>query len=416
MQIETRRLEDLKAATNNSRTHSPQQIEQIAASMEEFGWTNPLLIDENNEIIAGHGRKMAALQRGETEGPCIVLAGLTDAQKRAYLIADNQLPLNAGWDLDTLKVEIEALQDLDFDIDVLGFDSSFLDDLLVDALPPTEDPQAVPDVPEEPTSVPGDIWVLGEHRVMCGDSTLVDAMDELCGGMECDMVFTDPPYGISYGSGRGGEVGSTDGTVKKFGIIKNDELKGDALVELVRDALSNALVFAKPDAATYVCFPWRTHRQFEEAITQAGLEAKACIVWDKKSIGLGTAHYRPQHEFIFYCPGEGGWQGDKAESDVWTVGRDASVAYVHPTQKPVELIERALKNSSPLGGRVLDCFGGSGSTLLACQRTQRVAHIMELDPAYVDVIVRRWQNYTGKRAVHAQTGQPFDYHNSRPTE
>lgn len=225
------------------------------------------------------------------------------------------------------------------------------------------------------------------------------------------MVFTDPPYGMSYGGGRargdhslnkrGGVV------VKAHGMILGDDKTGEALIALVRGAIAAAVANSKEGAAAYVCFPWRTYTEFEEALEQAGLKPSACIVWDKKSIGLGNSNYRPQHEFIFYCKG-GAWYGDRAESDVWYMSRGNTGAYVHPTQKPVELIERALTNSSKAGDTVLDVFGGSGSTLIACEKHGRHARLMELDPKYCDVIIKRWQDFTGRQAVLESTGQTFD--------
>jgi DNA modification methylase len=212
---------------------------------------------------------------------------------------------------------------------------------------------------------------------------------------------------MTYGGGRAGAIGSNDGTVKKHGVIKGDELRGESLINLVRDALATAKASSKDGAAFYVCFTWRTYAEFENALKECGLSVSSCIVWDKKSIGLGNANYRPQHEFIFYCKG-GVWQGDKSQSDVWYMSRGATGEYVHPTQKPVELVERALTNSSKAGDSVLDLFGGSGSTLIAAEKTGRNARLMELDPKYVDVIVKRWQAFTGKDAVHADSGQTFN--------
>lgn len=390
---------------NNSRTHSEEQIKQVAASIKEFGFTNPVLIDEQGGIIAGHGRVMAAELLGMTEVPCIVLEGLTEAQKKAYVIADNQLALNAGWDLDTLKLEVENLHELDFDLDLLGFDDDMLDGLLQEI--PGEgltDEDAVPEAPESPVSVEGDVWVLGNHRLMCGDSTSIDAVDRLMGGQKSDLVFTDPPYGMSYGGGRAAGSTKKGALVKAHGMILGDDARGDDLIALVSDSLSAAVISRKEGGAAYVCFPWRTYAEFEQGLIDAGLEIKACIVWNKKSIGLGNSNYRPQHEFIFYCGGQ--WYGDKSQSDVWSLGRDSGSSYVHPTQKPVELIEKALSNSSKSGDIVHDCFGGSGSTLIACEKTGRHARLMELDPKYVDVIIKRWQDFTGKEAIH-ENGQTF---------
>ncbi len=412
LKIEQRAVSDLLPYAANSRTHSDAQVAQIAASIKEFGWTNPILIDGENTIIAGHGRLLAARKLGMEEVPSIVLDHLTKAQQRALVIADNQLALNAGWDMDMLKAEIDGLKLEDFNLDLLGFDDKFLDGLLEPE--PTEgltDEDAVPEVPETPKTVLGDVWVLGNHRLMCGDSTSVTAFDQLMDGAKADMIFTDPPYGMSYGGGRAAGDHALDKKtggvkIKAHGMILNDDLQGDDLIALVRDAIATATASMKEGGALYACFTWRTYAEFEAGLESCGHKVKNCIVWDKKSIGLGNSHYRPQHEFIFYCGGQ--WYGDKAQSDVWYMSRGATGEYVHPTQKPVELVERALNNSSKAGDIVIDCFGGSGSTLVACEKTNRHARLMELDPKYCDVIIKRWQDFTGQKAVHAETGEPFD--------
>mgnify|MGYP003647422723 FL=1 len=391
---------------NNSRTHDSSQVKQIASSIKEFGFTNPLLIDEDGGIIAGHGRLLAADLLGIDQVPTITLVGLTEAQRKAYVIADNQLALNAGWDLDTLKVELDRLTELDFDIDLLGFDDDFLSSFLDEPSEGLTDEDAVPDAPENPVTVEGDVWILGNHRLMCGDSTSIDAVDRLMDGQKADMVFTDPPYGMSYGGGRAGKIGSTDGTVKKHGVILGDTFKGNDLIGMIRDAVGSAVTVSKSGSSKYICFPWRTYSEFEEALAQIDLTPTACIVWDKKSIGLGNANYRPQHEFIFYAKGEN-WHGDKAQSDVWYMSRGATGQYVHPTQKPVELIEKAINNSSKGQDVVIDVFGGSGSTLIACEKTNRYCRMMELDPKYCDVIVKRWEEFTGKEAVLESSGKTY---------
>ena len=397
-------IDDLTPYAKNSRTHSTEQVDQIIASITEFGFTNPILIDENKLIIAGHGRIMAADLMGLEAVPCITLDGLTEAQKKAYVIADNKLALNAGWDMEGLKSELDALADLDFDLDLTGFDS----DELTEMFPEDEkegltDEDAVPEIPEAPTTKLGDVWIMGNHRLMCGDSTSIDAVEQLMDGQKADMVFTDPPYGMSYGGGRSISEGSTDGTIKNFGMIKGDDLSGDELLQMIADSVGNAKSLGKDGAAAYVCFTWRTYSEFQAALSSIGLDPKACIVWNKKSIGLGMQSYRPQHEFIFYIGGQ--WYGDKGQSDVWSMGRDSG--YVHPTQKPVELIEKALGNSSKAGDVVHDCFGGSGSTMIACEKTNRSSRLMELDPKYCDVIVKRWQDFTGQSATLESTGEPF---------
>ena len=406
LNIEYVKRDQLIPYINNSRTHDARQVKQIASSIKEFGFTNPLLIDEDGGIIAGHGRLLAADLLGIDQVPTITLVGLTEAQRKAYVIADNQLALNAGWDLDTLKVELDRLTELDFDVDLLGFDDDFLSSLLDEPVDGLTDEDAVPDAPENPVTVEGDVWILGNHKLMCGDSTSIDAVDKLMDGHKADMVFTDPPYGMSYGGGRAGKIGSTDGTVKKHGVILGDTFKGNDLIGMIRDAVGSAVTVSKSGSSKYICFPWRTYSEFEEALAQIDLTPTACIVWDKKSIGLGNANYRPQHEFIFYAKGEN-WHGDKAQSDVWYMSRGATGQYVHPTQKPVELIEKAINNSSKGQDVVIDVFGGSGSTLIACEKTNRYCRMMELDPKYCDVIIKRWEEFTGKEAVLESSGQTY---------
>jgi len=386
----------------NARTHSDAQVDKIAASIKEFGFNNPILIDQDRGVIAGHGRLMASQKLGLEQVPTIELSHLSDAERRAYILADNRLALDAGWDEEVLALELKRLEE-EIDLSLLGFNDLELATLL-DSLETEEgltDEDAVPETPDEPITKLGDVWQLGEHRLMCGDSTLIDSLEVLMAGQKADMVFTDPPYGMKYGGGRaeGANVNfkNRSGGIKAHGMIIGDDFVGDQLIEMIRDSVSAAVISCKSGAAKYVCFPWRTYSEFESALLQVGLKASACIVWDKKSIGLGNANYRPQHEFIFYFKGDS-WQGDKAQSDVWYMSRGATGEYVHPTQKPVELIEKAIFNSSKSQDLVIDVFGGSGSSLIACEKTNRVCMMMELDPKYCDVIVQRWQNFTGKTA------------------
>jgi DNA modification methylase len=412
--VERRSVESLIPYARNARTHSDEQVAQIAASIKEWGWTTPVLVDETGQIIAGHGRVMAARKLGIEEIPVMVATGWTEAQRRAYVLADNQLAANAGWDMDLLKVELGDLGEAGFDLDLIGFDDKMLAGLLAEETEGLTDEDAVPEAPEEPVTVLGDIWALRNHRLMCGDSTSMTAFSDLMGGAQADMIFTDPPYGMSYGGGRAAGSTKKGALVKAHGMIINDDLQGDDLIALVRDAIATSTACMKKGGALYACFTWRTYSEFEAGLESCGHKVKACIVWDKKSIGLGNSNYRPQHEFIFYCGGQ--WYGDKSQSDVWYMSRGSTGEYVHPTQKPVELIERALLNSSKAGDVVIDCFGGSGSTLIACEKNGRNSYLMELDPKYCDVIIKRWQDFTGQEAVHAETGKTFnEMSNARKT-
>jgi len=390
----------------NARTHSPAQVDKIAASIREFGFLNPIITDGQNGILAGHGRVMAAQKVGLDTLPTIDAAHLTEAQRRAYVLADNRTALDAGWDNDLLKIELQDLDAAGFDLSLTGFDIGEIAALTLDTTEGLTDPDAVPDAPAVPVTVLGDVWLLGRHRLMCGDSTSIDAVERLMDGQKADMVFTDPPYGMAYGGGRAAGSTPKGALVKAHGMIRGDDLNGDDLIGMIRDAVGSAIAVCKNGAAKYVCFPWRTYSEFESALDQIGMTISACIVWDKKSIGLGNSNYRPQHEFIFYSKGDI-WHGDKSQSDVWYNSRGATGEYVHPTQKPVELVEKAINNSSKGQDVVIDVFGGSGSTLVACEKTARDCRMMELDPKYCDLIITRWQNFTGQTATLEATGQPF---------
>jgi DNA modification methylase len=368
----------------NSRTHSDAQVAQIAASIREFGFTNPILINGENTIIAGHGRLMAARKLGLEEVPTIVLDHLSKAQQKALVIADNQLALNAGWDVDMLKAEIEDLNLEDFDISLLGFDDKFLDGLLEpEPNKGLTDEDEVPDAPETPITVLGDVWVLGNHRLMCGDSTSIDAVDKLMDGAKADMVFTDPPYNVAF-NGRSG----------KHDVIKNDDLPEAEFENFIGEVC--AVIQAIDPQAYYVWCNWKFY-----GTLQRRLPYRACIVWAKNVFGMGNG-YRHQHEFCLF----NGKIDEvvKNESDLWEIKKDTN--YVHPTQKPVALSVRAFSNHIKLVN-VLDLFGGSGSTLIGAEQTGRKAFLMELDPKYCDVIIKRWQDFTGKQAVHAGTGKTY---------
>jgi ParB-like chromosome segregation protein Spo0J len=376
----------LQPYAKNARTHSDEQVDQIAASIREFGFTNPILVDSKDGIIAGHGRLMASKRLNLPEVPVIVLDHLTDEQRRAYILADNKLALNAGWDNELLAEELLQLQAEGFDIALAGFTDDELEDLLPDVIEatPDGDEDAVPEVPAEPVTKPGDVWVLGKHRLMCGDSTSVDAVDKLMDGNTVDMVFTDPPYNVAF-NGRSG----------KHDVIANDNLAEDDFDQFIGEVLQTIKAVNAP--AYYIWCNWKFY-----ATLQRELEYKACIVWAKNVFGMGT-NYRHQHEFCLF---NGRIDDDiKNESDLWQVKKDTK--YVHPTQKPVELSERALGNHRA-AKNILDLFGGSGSTLIGCEKMKRRAFLMELDPKYCDVIVKRWQDYTGKKATLESDGRTFD--------
>jgi DNA modification methylase len=406
MELIKKKVSELIPYINNSRTHSEEQITQLISSIKEFGFTNPILIDKENSIIAGHGRLQAVKRLGYEEVPCIIVQGLTKTQIKALIIADNQLALNAGWDLEKLSVEIEGLDDDKFDLKLLGFEDQFLKDLLKEDVKGLIDDDFVPEIKENPKSKVGDIFILANHRLMCGDATIPINVEKLLNSQKADMIFTDPPYGMSYGGGRAEGSTQKGALVKAHGMIINDNLREDDLINLIKQSLSLSLEYSKKGCTAYICFTWRTYKEFFDAISSAGFKIKNCIVWDKKSIGLGNSNYRPQHEFIFYCGDH--WYGDKSQSDVWYMSRGATAEYVHPTQKPVELICKAINNSSKTEDIIIDCFGGSGSTLIACEKLGRKANLMELDPKYCDAIIQRWQQFTGKEAIHEQSGKTYN--------
>ena len=376
---------------NNPRKNL--NVDKVASSIKEFGFQQPIVVDKNYIIIVGHTRFEAAKKLGLKEVP-VQIADLDEDKAKAYRIADNRLNQDADWDNELLSVELNNLLSKDFNLEPIGFNEDELNNILLKDNDGLTDEDEAPEVAgelEEPISKLGDVWKLGHHRLMCGDSTLIDNFDKLC-TEQADMIFTDPPYGMSYGGGRA----KSDEKVKLHGEIINDNLRDEALISLVKDSLTTSLIKAKQNCSAYICFTWRTYTEFHKAISDAKYNIKNCIVWDKKSIGLSHGHYRPQHEFIFYCGEE--WYGDKAQSDVWHMSRGSTSKYVHPTQKPVELICKAIKNSSKKGDVIIDCFGGSGSTLIACEKLNRKARVMELDPKYCDVIVKRWENFTGLKA------------------
>ncbi len=395
MKIEQVDINNIKSYKNNPRKLKDSAIEKVAKSIKEFGFRQPIVVDKNNVIVVGHTRYRASKKLGLKTVPVTIADNLTPEQINAYRLADNRTNEEAEWDIELLKNELKNLQLKDFDLDLTAFNENELNNFLFEEKEGLTDEDAVPETPEEPITKLGDIWILGNHRLMCGDSTLINNFDKLC-LEQADMIFTDPPYGMSFGKGKAEGSTLKGALVKAHGMIINDDLKNDALINLVKDSLSTALIKSKSGSSAYICFTWRTYSEFYKAITDSGFKIKNCIVWDKKSIGIGLSHYRPQHEFIFYCGEQ--WYGDKSQSDVWYMSRGATSKYVHPTQKPVELICKALENSSKNEDIIIDCFGGSGSTLIACEKLNRKIRIMELDPKYCDVIVKRWEQFTGKKA------------------
>jgi DNA modification methylase len=405
LKIEERPIEALIPFANNSRTHSDEQVAQIAASIREFGFTNPVLIDAEDGIIAGHGRVLAARKLGLEKVPCIRLKHLTEAQRRAYVIADNKLALNAGWDEALLRVEIESLQSMDFDVALTGFNADEIAALLaVSTVDPQTDPDETPEPPVDPLSVLGDVWVLGKHRLACGDSTNLDAVTNLMGGVQADLLLTDPPYNVAY-------KGKTADAL----TIKNDSMADADFRQFLRDVYSTADAVMKPGAVFYIWHADSEGYNFRGAAFDVEWKVRQCLVWKKSSMVLGRQDYQWKHEPCLYGWKEGAahyWSSDRKQTTVLEFDKPSRNGE-HPTMKPVELFQYQVENSSKPGGVVLDLFGGSGTTLIACERTGRVARLMELDPKYADVIVQRWQDFTGKAAVHAETGETFNVMKAR---
>ncbi len=400
--VEKRSVDALIPYAKNSRTHSESQVAQIAASIKEWGWTTPLLVDESGGIIAGHGRLLAAQKLGMKEVPVIVADGWTDHQKRAYIIADNKLALNAGWDEELLAIELADLRDAGFDLDLIGFDgeelSVIFDDEQVGSL---TDEDAVPEIVGDPVSKSGDLWALGEHRLLCGDSTTLSDVERLMDGQLADMAFTDPPYNVDYGNSAKDKMRGKDRR------IMNDAL-GDGFYQFLYDACLNLLVVTK--GACYVCMSSSELHTLQKAWIDAGGKWSTFLIWAKNTFTLGRSDYQRQYEPILYGWKQGAdhfWCGDRDQSDIWNYNKPR-VNDLHPTMKPVELVERAIKNSSKSRDIVLDLFGGSGTTLIASEKTGRQARLIELDPKFVDVIVKRWQDYCGGTAKLIETGQTFE--------
>ncbi|MGU5727546.1 site-specific DNA-methyltransferase [Aeromonas jandaei] len=403
MQIEYRPIEALIPYARNSRTHSDAQVAQIAASIREFGWTNPVLVDGDNGIIAGHGRVLAARKLGFEQVPVIELAHLSESQKRAYVLADNKLAENAGWDDELLRIELEALQAAGFDLSLTGFADDELAALMAE-LAGNEgltDDDAVPEVTDDPVSQPGDVWLLGEHRVLCGDATDPVALETLMGSDLADMAFTDPPYNVNYANTAKDKQRGTHRP------ILNDNL-GEGFAGFLSAACANLLNYSK--GAVYIAMSSSELDTLQLAFRGAGGKWSTFIIWAKNTFTLGRADYQRQYEPILYGWRDGVdhfWCGDRDQGDVWFINKPVKND-LHPTMKPVELVERAIRNSSKTRDIVLDLFGGSGTTLIAAEKTQRRARLVELDPKYVDVIVKRWQDYTGKKASRQSDGLAFD--------
>ncbi len=433
-----RLVADLVPYARNARTHTSEQVDQVAASIRRWGWTMPVLVRaEDSGIIAGHCRILAAERLGIAEVPTVEAVGWSDTEMRAYILADNKLALNAGWDEALLAKELADLAELGFEVDLIGFSEAELSALDPEKGKGLTDPDEVPEPGPSPVSRTGDCWILGHHRVFCGDSTSLDDVEAAMGGQMADACWTDPPYNVNY-----------EGSAGK---IQNDHMGADQFAAFLLDAFVAAFAVLKPGAAAYVAHADTEGLAFRASFKSAGFKLSGCLIWRKNALVLGRSDYQWQHEPILYGwkPGASHrWYGDRKsttirdlnEGSVFGLNSDGSVTVRvgqqsliirgtdmvvepveptviecekpkasadHPTMKPVGLIERMLKNSTRQGDVVLDLFGGSGSTLICCEMMDRHARLVELDPKFVDVIVRRWQEFTGNEAVLESDGRSF---------
>ena len=383
-------IDKLIPYANNARTHSDDQIKKIQASLREFGFINPVLIDKDYGIIAGHGRVEAAKREGIVEVPCVWVEHLTEAQKKAYILADNRLALDAGWDMDVLKVELEELKEINFDIDLTGFNSDELSDIFGEEEHETVEDDYEVELPEEPKTKLGDIYQLGRHRLMCGDSTDKETVEKLMGGVRADLFLTDPPYNVDY-----------EGGTKEKLKIKNDTMADDVFRQFLRSAFSAADSVMKGGAVFYIWHAEAEGYNFRGACRDVEWEVRQCLIWNKNSLVMGRQDYHWKHEPCLY-----GWKGGAAH--LWASDRKQTTilnfdrpnrSEIHPTMKPIKLFDYQIQNNTKCEDVVLDTFAGSGTTIIACEQNGRTAYCCELDPKYCDVIIDRWEQFTGEKAV-----------------
>jgi DNA modification methylase len=422
-QVERWPLERIITDPNNPRTHSDEQVAQIVASMQEWGWTMPILVDDKGNLIAGHGRLRAAELLGFVDAPVMVAHGWTEAQIRAYRIADNKLALNAGWDEELLAQELVALREMDFDLGMTGFGMDELDALLGASAGEAAGADEVPEPPEYPVSRPGDLWVLGSHRVKCGDSTSAADVEAALEGVTPVLMVTDPPYGVSYepgwrdayDAGRHMPFSAPDGHLKVHKLTRH------ALGKVDNDDRSDwrEAWDLFPGNIAYVWHGGLHAATVQASLEAAGFDVRAQIIWAKQHFVLSRGDYHWQHEPCWYAVRKGktgNWNGDRSQTTVWEIannnpvgGQSADDAITgHGTQKPVECMKRPIENNSLPGDTIYEPFCGSGTTIIAAEITERRCVALEINPVYVDVAVRRWQNFTGQQAVHAVTGETFE--------
>lgn len=401
IQITMVAVADLVPYANNSRTHSDEQVAQIAASIKEFGFTNPILTDGENGIIAGHGRLMGARKLGLTEVPTIELSHLSEKQRRAYIIADNKLALNAGWDLEVLQLELGELRDEGFDLSLTGFGDDELGAMFVEENEGLTDADAVPELQDTVITKPGDLWLLDKHRLLCGDSTVATDVAAVLGDISPLLMVTDPPYGVEYDADWRNKAQRKDGTplgAGATGVVTNDD----------RADWGEAWVLFPGDAA-YVWHGGLHSGEVQKSLEDSGFLMRCQIVWAKSRFAISRGHYHWQHEPCWYAVRKGGkghWNGDRSQSTLWEISHNKSETG-HSTQKPIECMKRPIENNSSPGQAVYDPFLGSGTTLIAAEMTGRQCLGLEIAPNYCDVIIRRWQDFAGKEAIHESTGKTF---------
>ena len=398
---------DLVPYARNSRTHSDAQVGKIAASIREFGFLNPVIVDGQNGIIAGHGRVLAAQKLGLATLPVIEAAHLTEAQKRAYIIADNRLALDAGWDSEMLKVELTDLQENGFNLELTGFNLDEIAAFLVDKTEGLTDPDAVPDVPVDPVSRLGDVWVLGRHRIACGSSTDAHTVEAVLAGVRPHLMVTDPPYGVEYDASwrskampkKNDEGRWTDKDGRAKGAVLNDD----------RADWSEAWALFPGDVA----YVWHGSLQTSivvDSLASAGFKPRSLIIWAKSHFAIGRGDYHPMHEPCWYLVREGKtghYCGDRKQTTLWQIPKPQKSETGHSTQKPIDCMKRPIENNSSPGQAVYEPFSGSGTTIIAGEMTGRCVYAIELSPAYVDVAVKRWQDFTGQTATLEGDGRAF---------
>ena len=404
MEVIDKEVAGLIPYASNSRTHDDAQVAQIAASIKEFGFNNPVLVDETGGIIAGHGRVLAARKLSLDKVPTIELAHLTPNQRKAYVIADNKLALNAGWDMEMLSLEMGDLDKEGFDLSLIGFDDNELAAILADKNEGLTDPDEVPDLPDEPVTKEGDVWLLGKHRLMCGDSTVETSVTKLLAGVEPHLMVTDPPYGVNYNAAwrndaaAKGLIGQRRST-RAIGRVENDN----------QADWSDAWALFSGDVA-YVWHAGNKAHIVAESLEANEFNIRAQIIWAKNNIVIGRGDYHPKHEPCWYAVRKnkkGHYVGGRKQTTVWDINKPLKSETGHSTQKPVECMKRPIENNSSPGQAVYEPFSGSGTTIIAGEMTGRCIYAMELSPAYVDVAVKRWQDFTGEKAKLEDSGEIF---------